>query len=207
MRILLSVIFALALLSSASSAHAQFGIAAGLNFDRISDIDARDADVTFENASGFHVGAFFDLGLGPVAIRPGVFYRNIRGIEYDLTSLAVGARPSFDLNLVEVPIDIRIRTTTPIVRPYALAGPVIRFASTPDEDFEDAIENLSVAANIGAGVEIRIPMTGIRLFPELRYSFGVTRFTRDEFEILGRTIRSEGRQNDSSVMLRLGIGL
>jgi hypothetical protein len=207
MRILSSILFVLVLLASASPAHAQLGFAAGLNFDRLSDIDARDSDVTFNNASGFHVGAFFDLGLGPVAIRPGIFYRNIRDIEYDLTSLALGSRPSFDLNLVEVPIDIRVRTTTPIVRPYALAGPVIRFASTPDSDFEDAIENLSVAANIGAGVEIRIPLVGIRLYPELRYSFGVTRFTREEFELLGRTVRAEGRQNDSSVMLRLGVGL
>jgi hypothetical protein len=189
-------------LTLAPAAHAQFGLAAGLNFDRMGDIEARDASATFENASGYHVGAFFDLGVGPLAIRPGLFYRNIQNIEAggDLD------RRTFDLNLVEIPIDFRVRAMTPIVRPYVLAGPVIRFASTRDDDFEDMIENLSMAGNLGAGVEVALPGTGLRFFPELRYSFGLTRFTKDEFTIGGVNFRSEGRQSDSSVMLRLGIG-
>jgi hypothetical protein len=184
-------------------AEAQVGLAAGLNFDSFSDIDAGSGRATFDNASGYHVGLFFDLAAGPVALRPGLFYRNVRDVTFSVSEI----ERTFDLSLIEVPVDVRVRMAAiPLIRPYALAGPVFSFASSTDPDYDEILKNLLVSANIGLGVEISVPATGIRLFPEVRYAFGISRLTREEeFNVGGVTIRPEEGQSLNTLMLRLGI--
>jgi hypothetical protein len=183
------------------NAAGQFGVAAGANFDRFSDVEG-SIDASFENASGFHIGVFYDLPLGPVAIRPGFFYMDINGL--DARNDAGDLIGSFDLNLVEVPIDARIRFMLPFVKPYATAGPVLRFTQSDNDDFDDALNNFTVAANIGAGVEIGAPGARIRLFPELRYSFGVSRIA-ESVTFLGQQFSAEQDLRLNTFMIRLGV--
>lgn len=155
-----------------NTAQAQgLGLAAGANFDRLSDIEA-DTD----GALGYHVGLFYDARLGPLAIRPGVFYMDVGDIEFDDGE---GPAEDFDLQLIEVPIDARFRLgTTPVLTPYLLAGPVFRINASGD-DFGGNMEDFSLAANAGVGLEVSIQGTGVRLFPELRYSFGINDIATD----------------------------
>lgn len=196
----LAAAFLCLLLFGARSASAQFGVAAGANFDRLSDISG-DREATFENASGFHVGVFYDLPLGSLALRPGLFYMDVGGfdVESDLSSVR-----NVDMSLIEVPVDLRLRMMTPLIKPYASVGPVLRFASSSDDDFSESLTNFSVAGNLGLGLEIGAPGAQIRLFPEIRYSFGITRMT-DDIEFLGATFTAEEELRLNSFMLRLGI--
>lgn len=189
----------LAVMVSAPAATAQVGVAAGLNFDRFSDIEADRT--SFENATGFHVGIFYDLPLGPIAIRPGVFYMDVGTIDIERDGSVV---ESIDLNLFEVPVDLRIRMMTPLIKPYATVGPVLRFASSDDEEFEDSLNNFSVAANIGLGLELGAPGAQIRLFPELRYSFGISNLT-DDVTFLGQQFSTEDNLRLNTFMVRLGV--
>jgi hypothetical protein len=182
-------------------ANAQFGVAAGANFDRLTDVEG-SVEASFSNASGFHIGLFYDLPLGPVAIRPGVYYMDISGL--DARGDAGEVLGSFDLNLIEVPIDVRLRMMTPFIKPYATAGPVLRFARSDDDDFDDALNNFTIAANIGLGLEIGAPGAQIRLFPELRYSFGVSNLT-DGVTFLGQQFSAEEDVRLNTFMIRLGI--
>lgn len=197
-----AVVSALALLLSVTprEASAQLGIAAGANFDDLSDISG-DREATFENATGFHIGVFYDLPLGAMALRPGLFYMNVGSFDVDSEFSAVR---SVDLSLVEVPVDLRLRMMMPLVKPYATIGPVLRFANSSDDDFSESLTNFSVAGNVGVGVEIGAPGAQIRLLPEIRYSFGITRMTED-IEFLGATFTAEEELRLNSFMLRLGV--
>ncbi|MEM1127498.1 MAG: outer membrane beta-barrel protein [Bacteroidota bacterium] len=189
----------------APEAHAQLGIAAGLNFNQLSDIDARDRDLTFDNSTGWHVEVWLDLPLGPVALRPGIRYMDAGSIYEPSDDLGFGV-PSvdFDVALLEVPIDVRYRIGTPIISPYIMAGPVLRFPVDVGDDLEDNLESFSLGGSVGVGVEVGL--AGIRLYPELKYNFGISRFT-DGFEIGGVEFAPDEEQQLSGVMLRLGIGL
>lgn len=177
----------------------------GLNFDSISDVDTGDREATFENATGFHIGIFYDLSAGPIAIRPGLFYRRVQGVDVDIDDAVQVLTESFDMSLIEVPVDLRLRMTLPFVQPYVLAGPVFGFASTGDEEFEDALESMSVAANIGLGVEVNLPGFTPTLFPEIRYAFGISRFMKEDLTIGDVTFEAEDAQRLNTFMIRLGI--
>ncbi len=198
---ILPVCFALLLAGAAARpAAAQLGIAAGLNYADFNDIDLGSRSASVDNASGYHLGVFLDLPFGAVAVRPGVFFRNVQDITYDVLDRNV------DLNLIDVPIDLRLRLPAPLVAPYLTAGPVITYASSSDEAFNDSVRDLSLSANVGAGVELSVPLLGLKLFPEVRYAFGVSNLV-DDFEFLGASMRTDGEsQRLNSFMLRLGVG-
>ena len=186
---------------SSQTASAQLGIAVGGNFNELSDIDS-DPPTTFDNATGFHVGVFYDLGVGPVALRPGLFYMDAG--DFDATGDGFEAQ-NFDLQFIEVPVDVRFNVlTAPIVRPYVLAGPVLRFAQTSDDDFKDSLNEISYAANVGFGLEIGPPVGGFTLYPEIRYAFGVSSITNDN-EFLGASFTADEDQQFNAFMLRLGV--
>ena len=127
--LVLSLVVAAGLLA-APQAHAQLGFGVGLNFAEFDDIqagtDQAAAEATYENSTGYHIGLFYDLAVGPLALRPGVYYR--QSGKFEVPSDVVGARDEFNLSLIEIPIDLRLRLATiPIVKPYLLGGPVLMF--------------------------------------------------------------------------------
>ncbi len=181
---------------AAPAAHAQIGIAVGANFDRITDVDRGSAEAAYKSASGYHVGVTYTLGLGPVAIRPGVFYTDISAFE---PKDGAANAERINLDLIEVPIDIKLNVSPlPLVKPYVLAGPVFRFAQTGDDDATFEKEDFTVAGAVGAGVGVSA--LGFRPYAEARYQFGLQTFASD---IGGVPTDGGGRVN--SFLIRLGL--
>lgn len=181
-------------------AHAQLGVAAGLNYESMDDIETNSARATFDNATGYHVGIFYDMGVGPAGLRLGLFYRDIGEVDIDFG----GISDTFSATMIDIPVDVRFNLTmTPIVRPYVMAGPVFSFASTNDNDYEDALSDVSVAGNVGVG--LALALGGLKLTPEFRYSVGVSRFMKEEVNIRGVSFNSGDVQRLNTVMLRLGV--
>lgn len=203
---ILAAVVALGLV--AAPAQAQLGIAAGLNFDNLSDVDVNDSEASFDNATGYHIGVFYDLAVGPIGVRPGVFYRKAGDVRQDIRRGNVDIRDEFNLSLVEIPIDLRLRMAAlPLLTPYVLGGPVFALPTSEDDEFDAALEDWTISANIGAGVEVSIPGLPLTLYPELRYSFGVSRFFNEEYEFQGQTFRVDDSGSLNAFMVRLGIAL
>ncbi len=184
---------------AAQPAQAQLGVGVGLNFENLDDFETGSADATYENSTGYHVGVFYDLAVGPLALRPGIFYRE--------TGSYVVEGQAFDLSLIEIPIDVRFRLfALPFVKPYLLAAPVISLPQG-DEDFGDGLEDMALTANVGLGVELSPPGLGFTFMPELRYAFGLSSyFSDEEFDLGPVTVNPEDRPTSTAFMLRLNVG-
>ena len=72
--------------------------------------------------------------------------------------------------------------------------------------FDEALNRSSVAGNVGVGVELSLPGSGLRVTPELRYAFGITP-TVESFQFLGprSTVEEERRLN--TYILSLGLSI
>ena len=202
---LLSLLLAAAFVPGQSRAQG-FAVTAGLNFNTLSDIEAEDRDATFENATGWPLGISFELPLGPVSIRPGVRYMDAGSLfeSEEIFGQDVPGLADATVELVEVPIDLRFRFGTPLISPYILAGPVLRFPSGTDNGDLFELESFSYAANVGAGLEIGF--AGVRLFPELKYTFGVSSVA-SSFEVGDTTFEPDEGGQLNTIMLSLGVGL
>lgn len=188
----------------APSANAQFGIAAGANFEDLGDLTASDGRASFDQATGYHIGLFFNLGAGRFSVQPGVFMRDFG----DVTIVEEGRFRTFSLTSIEIPVDIRIRLLPGrAVAPFVFAGPVVGFATTTDDSFEDVLRDLTISANVGGGIEIDVPSAGITLIPEVRFARSVTRFFEEgtAFDIAGVDFTATEVSAQQAVMLRLGL--
>lgn len=184
------------------------GFAGGLNYDQLSDIEGTRS-ATFDNATGYHIGLFYAFNVGMIGLRPGVFYVDVGDFEIDFEdnrpcTVEGGCEDLFDLSLIEIPIDVRLRLNTSVVTPYLLAGPTLRFANTSNDDLEEALKEFSMAGAVGAGIEIGPPGGMFRLYPEIRYTFGVDGVI-DDFTFLGAEFEADEEQQLNSIMLRLGL--
>ena len=157
-----------------------------------------------ESSTGYHVGLFYDLAVGPLALRPGIFYREIG--KYVVESGTVESQ-AYDISLIEIPVDLRFRMfALPFVKPYVLAAPVLSLPQSGDE-FSEGVEDLAMSANVGLGVELSLPGVGLRIMPEFRYAFGLQSYFNDEqFEAGGVTFDPADRPTETAYMLRLNIG-
>jgi hypothetical protein len=202
----LAIVLALAV----APAHAQFGIAGGLNFESTDDIRGSvqggvsgTQEAAFDNSTGYHIGLVYDLGLGPVSVRPGVFFRRVGDVVLPSGPEEVVER---SLNTIEVPVDLRLTVLPlPVVKPYLLAGPMASFPIGEDE-LDDLTEDVSVSANVGLGATISLPGLTFSLQPELRYEFGLTSYIGDESaEVGGVTFNPEDEPNFSAFSVRLNV--
>ena len=199
---------ALVLACTAAPAQAQFGVAAGLNFESSDDIrGSTTQEAALDNSTGYHVGLVYDLGVGPLSLRPGVFYRRVGDVALPSTDngaeLAIVER---SLSTVEVPVDVRLTVLPlPVISPYVMAGPMASFPIGEDE-LGDLTEDVSVSANIGVGANISLPGVSLALQPELRYEFGLTSYIGDEeVEIGGATFNPEDEPKLSAFSVRLNV--
>lgn len=189
---------------AATPSSAQVGVGAGLNFSSLGDATELDGgqEGVLDRSTGFHVGGFYNLNVGPIGLRPGAYFRQVG--TYELPD-SEDVFQSFDVNLIEFPIDAQLRVfTLPLVQPYILAGPVF---SIPfgEGDFGDATEDVLVSADIGVGAEISVPGVQLTLTPELRYGVGGTQFLEDQFEIGDRQFAGSEADALTSVVVRLGV--
>lgn len=199
----LVALFVLAL--SASPAQAQLGVAGGLAFESAGDIQTSTTQsAALENSTGYHIGVVYEIGAGPVSIRPGFFYRRVG--TYEFRGQTGAASSSYDVSTYEIPVDVRLTVLpTPVLSPYVLAGPMASFPTSSDE-FDEALEDYSVSGNIGAGVEISLPAVPFTLQPELRYEFGLTKFADDDdLEIGDRTVSLQEEPKFSAFSVRLHV--
>jgi hypothetical protein len=107
-----------------------------------------------------------------------------------------------------VQVDLRIRLfELGGFSPVVLGGPVVGFATTTDESFQDALRELTVSANVGGGLEIDLPGIGMTLVPEVRYARSITRFFEDgqTFDIAGVDFTPIEVSSQDAVMLRVGL--
>ena len=184
----------------ARPAQAQLGIAAGLNYSSFGDIED-DVDASFDNSSGYHIGLFYDLAVGPLALRPGLYYMDVGAFAGEEGRFD---GEDFDLSLVEAAVDVRLRFGAgAALAPYLLAGPVLRFPDSDDEEVREALEEVNVAGSVGAGLELNV--LGLRLFPEVRYTFGLSGLARDGFEIGGQRFEVGEEDRLNPVIVRLGV--
>ena len=199
-RITYSALLAVLLLSiSGTPAQAQLGVTGGLNFDSLDDINE---SATLDNSTGYHVGIVYDLGLGPVSIRPGLLYRDVGSFEFSgVPNVDVD---EVDVTAFEVPVDVRVTIFPfPLVSPYVLGGPNAFLPRSDSDAFDDGLEDVSLTFNVGVGADVSVPGVGLTLQPELRYEFGATDYI-DDFSI-GDTDFNPTDRKLSAFALRLNV--
>ena len=158
------------------------GFAGGVNFASLDDAGVPG----FDEATGYHVGLFADISAFVFQGRTGVYYLRA----------GTAAGQSEAVSFVTVPVDLQLKTPTPVVQVYALAGPEFRF---PLDGLDDAFDTRSVntVLNVGLGVEAGVPLIGPNGFIELRYALDPSGLRDDG----GEDYRVD------VLLLRAGIGL
>ena len=179
-----SIVAALLLVGTAVPAQAQLGVAGGLNFESADDIKASgNTRANLENSTGYHLGLVYELGLGPLNVRPGFFYRKVGAFDFSEIRSDL-SDPKYTVSAWEVPLDLRLTLlSAPLISPYILGGPKATIPRGEDE-FDNAVEDLSYTFNVGVGAQISLPGSSMRLQPELRYEFGATKFIKE-----GKTVQ------------------
>ncbi|MFB6229774.1 MAG: outer membrane beta-barrel protein [Salinibacter sp.] len=195
-----SALVALALVGAiAVPARAQLGVSAGLGFDALNDIETTtnaSENATLENATGYHLGLVYDLGLGAFSLRPGLFFRKVG--TYDFPD------SQSDVTTWEVPVDLRVTLLpTPLLSAYVLGGPKAVFPQGENK-FDDALEEVSYVFDVGVGADVSLPGADLTLQPELRYEFGATDYVEDNFTIGGTEFKPSDRTL-SAFALRLNV--
>ena len=203
---ILALVVGFCLAGPVSAQVQQIGVTAGLNFDRLTDVSLNDVDANFESKTGWHAEVWIDLSLlGVLTVRPGLRYVDAGALfEGGLTDVIEDVEENFDISLVEVPVLVRFGFPAPVVKPYVLAGPVLRFPVGVDRTIDTDLEALTLAGELGFGVEV--PFAGLNLYPEIAFTFGLSSFTKDEIIIDFATFSTDDSQHLNTAMLRLGIG-
>jgi hypothetical protein len=186
------------------------GLSGGINFASLDDIKISDARTSYDNRTGYHIGVYAKGGLGPFAVRAGVVYLNagplFEGLS-DEIDLPSSFEDNFDVRFLAIPVDFHYRLATPMLNPYFLVGPELRFDVTSSDDFEDNLKSTSFAGNIGVGVEFTLPIFDLSIAPEIRYSFDLTGITEEDLTIGDSTYDALESHKADSIMLRVHIGL
>ncbi len=145
----------------AVSAHAQFGIVAGITSSKAT-IDAALSDV--QNVTQYHVGLTYKIDLGIIAIQPALIY-NVKGAKVSEFK-AIGDIASFDYKngYLELPVQVQAGLNLGVARIYAIAEPFIGYAITNstqssngnkiDVNWNEVKNKLEYGVGVGAGVEL-----------------------------------------------------
>lgn len=197
------------------SAGQDLGIVGGLNFTSADQVEFQNAQVTFENRTGYHLGIYANLGLGPIEVRPGIRYLDAGTLYDGLGTLYPNEETvpelddEFNVSFVSVPIDAALTLPAPVIDPYLYAGPEFRFQRTPEapETFDEALNDWTYIGNVGVGVRVSLPGSGLTLVPEIRYSFGLNSWIKEEIEFADQTFEATDQQRSDSFFISLGIEL
>lgn len=179
-------------------AEAQIGILAGYNRDTLAEFLPENGFDLTDITDGYHVGVFLNFNLATFSIRPAVVYHRMP----ELVAMAGDERVQFDIDLVEIPLDFRIRLPLPAVQPYVLGGPVLTFPSSTFSGVDDLLTARPVRAEFGVGVELDL---GFRLWPEVRYGFGTGSLMGSGVAVGSGVLRGDGEPRHDTLTLRLGI--
>jgi hypothetical protein len=163
------LVLSIALLSAVFYMNAQsgFGIKGGLSYNTNGELSefVNETGTIIENEgkgkSGYNVGIFGKIGLGPIYLRPELVYTKTTS-EYILNSEAV----DYKIARLDMPVLVGLKLIGPL---SIFAGPAFQY--TLENDFNDIeydrIDNdFTVGFNFGAGLDLG------RLGLDVRYERG-----------------------------------
>lgn len=166
-----TVLFSIAFLASIMLMNAQsdYGIKAGLNYNSNGDLKEFTSEVNqiYKNSgkgkSGFNIGFYGKLELGPIYIRPELIYTKTTS-EYELNSDIV----EYKISKLDVPVLVGIKLIGPL---HIFAGPAFQYYLNNDLkgiNISDVKNDFSVGMNIGASIELG------RIGIDIRYERGLS---------------------------------
>ncbi len=147
----------------AVSAHAQLGVIAGITSaqTKFENVDA--AIIEAQNATQYHIGVAYKLGLGNfIAIQPAIIY-NVKGSK--VSAVANLADFDFKSGYLEVPVQLQVGVGLgDLARVYAIAEPFVGMAITETTvktaaadqkiEWDDFADKVEYGFGVGAGVEL-----------------------------------------------------
>lgn len=177
------LVFSMALLLTAFYANAQsgFGIKGGLSYNTNGELSefSTETNNIFKNEgkgkSGYNVGIYGKIGLGPIYLRPELVYTKTTS-EYELNT---GGTEDYKIARLDMPVLVGLKLIGPL---SIFAGPAFQYTLKNDfKDIEyDQIDNdFTVGFNFGAGLELG------RLGLDVRYERG---FNKNEATFIDNNI-------------------
>lgn len=180
----------------------KIGVAGGVSLQQVDNLGTT---ASFENATGYNVGVFYDqpldalvgLPTGKLAVRTGAVLRRIGSYEFtaleDRSQDQLLGGASFNIYAFDVPLDVRYQyDDLSVTEPYVFVGPQVSILRA-EQDFDNTLNDLVFSANVGLGSEFEIPAAfGLTVAPELMYTFGITDAVKGDFTYRFRQIETAG---------------
>jgi opacity protein-like surface antigen len=167
-----------------------FGIKGGLSYGNVSNNGALPG--TISQRSGFAIGVGANTG--------GVVGFGIEGLYAQRGFTSSTANASRKLDYIDVPLYVRVSFSTPIISPFAYAGPQGSYELNCGTDSGNCTDSgrpkVTYAGIIGAGLRFA-PLGGLSV--EGRYVYGLT-------DLKWGTVSTTNSYQSRSFMLLLGIG-
>jgi len=147
-----------------------FGIKGGLSYNSNGDLKefTNEVEQIYKNdgkgKSGYNIGIFGRLNLGPVYLRPELVYTKTTS-EYELNT---GIIEDYKISKLDLPVLVGTRLLGPI---HVFAGPAFQYYLDNDLKglkFENIENEFTIGVNIGAAVEIG------RIGIDVRYERGLS---------------------------------
>jgi len=145
----------------AVSAHAQFGVVAGITSSS-SNLKDAVADVQTQNITQYHVGITYKLDLGLIAIQPSILY-NMKGTKLNVANIGA-TELDYKTGYVEVPVQLQAGLNLGVARIYGFAEPFVGYAITnqvnsslakdPQSTWNNIKSKLEYGVGLGVGVEL-----------------------------------------------------
>lgn len=163
----------------AVSAHAQFGVMAGITSSRT---NFKDAYTDAKNITQYHVGLTYKIAVGNVvAIQPAIIY-NMKGTK--LGELNSTNDLDFKTGYIEIPVQLQLGFGLgDIARIYGFAEPFIGYAvsnsislsgKSLSEGWDDIKSRIEYGIGVGLGVElIKHVQVSVRYFWNLGDQYGL----------------------------------
>ncbi len=182
-------LFSILFLSLVNISYAQsdYGIKAGLSYNtngKLTQI-VNETETIFDNKgkgkSGFNIGFYGRLDLGPIYLRPELIYTKTT-TEYDLDQQI----EDYKVSKIDIPVLVGVKLMGPL---SVFAGPAFQYIVSNDLkglSFNSIEKEFTVGVNIGAGVKFG------RFGIDVRYERG---FNESETEVIDNA--SDGYRQDS----------
>ena len=169
----------IATLLIAVSAHAQFGIVAGITSSKS---NLKDAVADAQNITQYHVGVTYKMDLGLLAIQPSILY-NMKGTKLNVAQLT-STELDYKTGYIEIPVQLQVGINLGVARIYGFAEPFIGYAisnaatlSGQDlkADWDNVKNRLEYGVGLGAGVElIKHVQVSVKYFWNMGDMYGTT---------------------------------
>lgn len=146
---------------------AQFGIKAGLNFNKLGDIDTKgNISSVFDQKTGFHAGVLyrFKVPVIGIAIQPELLYSQINGQLNLIQNSSNSLKSDVSVGYLQLPVALQMGLDLVLLRPYLQVVPYIGCTIANDVKIKNLkmdAEKLNYGIGVGAGIDIwRLQVSG-----------------------------------------------